>query len=125
MALTGDPGRWPNEAATSGVVHVLDPYHGIQRGWDTADHALSQLQETIELEGPETIAAFIIEPVTGTNGILIPPPGYLEGVRALCDRHGILLIADEVMTGFGRTGRWFAVDHTGGSCQTSSRSQRA
>ena len=62
-------------------------------------------------EGPHTIAAFILEPVVGTNGILIPPDGYLQGVREICDRHGILLIADEVMTGFGRTGRWFAVDH--------------
>ena len=65
----------------------------------------------IELEGAKTIAAFIIEPVTGTNGILVPPDGYLEGMRALCDKHGILLIADEVMSGFGRTGEWFAVDH--------------
>ena len=66
------------------------------------------LEETIQLEGPRTIAAFIIEPITGTNGILIPPDGYLQGVREICDRHGILLIADEVMTGFGRTGKWFA-----------------
>jgi taurine--2-oxoglutarate transaminase len=109
---TGDPRRWPNEFAT-GVVHVLDPYHGIQRGWDTAEKALADLEETIELEGPATIAAFILEPITGTNGILIPPDGYLEGVREICDRHGILLICDEVMTGFGRTGRWFAVDHWG------------
>jgi taurine--2-oxoglutarate transaminase len=109
---TGDPRRWPNEFAT-GIVHVLDPYHGIQRGWDTAEKALADLEETIELEGPATIAAFILEPITGTNGILIPPDGYLEGVRKICDRHGILLICDEVMTGFGRTGRWFAVDHWG------------
>jgi taurine--2-oxoglutarate transaminase len=109
---TGDPRRWPNEFAT-GVVHVLDPYHGIQRGWDTAEKALADLEETIELEGPATIAAFILEPITGTNGILIPPDGYLEGVREICDRQGILLICDEVMTGFGRTGRWFAVDHWG------------
>jgi taurine--2-oxoglutarate transaminase len=107
---TGDPRRWPNEFAT-GVVHVLDPYHGIQRGWDTAAEALADLDETIQLEGPATIAAFILEPVTGTNGILIPPDGYLEGVRELCDRYGILMICDEVMTGFGRTGRWFAVDN--------------
>ena len=80
-------------------------------GSDSAAEALSLLEETIELEGPHTIAAFILEPVTGTNGILPPPPGYLEGVRDLCTRHGILLIADEVMSGFGRTGRWFAVDH--------------
>src|ERR1700730_15050024 len=109
---TGDPRRWPNEFAT-GVVHVLDPYHGIQRGWDTSAQALADLDETIQLEGPATIAAFILEPVTGTNGILIPPDGYLQGVREICDRYGILMIADEVMTGFGRTGRWFAVDHWG------------
>src|ERR1700736_3406532 len=107
---TGDPRRWPNEFAT-GVVHVLDPYHGIQRGWDTAADALADLDETIQLEGPGTIAAFILEPITGTNGILIPPDGYLEGVREICDRYGILMVCDEVMTGFGRTGRWFAVDH--------------
>src|SRR5712692_5788937 len=95
------------------VVHVTDPYHGIQRGTDPADIALSHLEETVRLEGPETIAAFILEPITGTNGILIPPDGYLEGVREICDRFGILLICDEVMTGFGRTGRWFAVDHWG------------
>ncbi|HVS49969.1 MAG TPA: aminotransferase class III-fold pyridoxal phosphate-dependent enzyme [Candidatus Dormibacteraeota bacterium] len=110
MQATGDPRRWPNEFST-GVVHVLDPYHGIQRGTDSAEFALAQLEETIQLEGPQTIAAFILEPITGTNGILIPPDGYLQGVRELCDRFGILLICDEVMTGFGRTGRWFAVDH--------------
>jgi taurine--2-oxoglutarate transaminase len=112
IQATGDPRRWPNEHSV-GVVHVLDPYHGIQRGTDSAGVALAHLEETIELEGPATIAAFILEPVTGTNGILIPPDGYLQGVRELCDRHGILLICDEVMTGFGRTGRWFAVDHWG------------
>jgi len=80
-------------------------------GTDSAEVALAMLEETILLEGAGTIAAFILEPITGTNGILIPPDGYLEGVREICDRHGILLIADEVMTGFGRTGRRFAVDH--------------
>src|SRR6202162_864320 len=104
------PRRWANEFS-SGVVHVLDPYHGIQRGTDSAEVALAQLEETIQLEGASTIAAFILEPITGTNGILIPPDGYLQGVRELCDQFGILLICDEVMTGFGRTGRWFAVDH--------------
>ena len=83
----------------------------IERGWDSADEALRYLEEVIQLEGPQTIAAFILETVTGTNGILVPPDGYLQGVRALCDRHGILMIADEVMSGFGRTGAWFAVDH--------------
>src|SRR6266571_770603 len=110
VQATGDPRRWPNEYAT-GVVHVTDPYHGIQGGTDSAEVALAHLEEVIELEGPKTIAAFILEPITGTNGILIPPDGYLQGVRELCDRFGILLICDEVMTGFGRTGRWFAVDH--------------
>jgi taurine--2-oxoglutarate transaminase len=113
ITLTGDPRRWGNEPGMPGVVHVLDPYHGIQRGTDDADTALAYLEETIMLEGPSTIAAFILEPVTGTNGILIPPDGYLRGVRELCDRHGILLIADEVMSGFGRTGEWFAVNHWG------------
>jgi taurine--2-oxoglutarate transaminase len=113
IALTGDPRRWANEPGLGGVVHVLDPYHGPFRPIDDADRALAYLEETIELEGPSTIAAFILEPVTGTNGVLIPPPGYIEGVRELCDRHGILMIADEVMSGFGRTGEWFAVDHWG------------
>ena len=113
ITLTGDPRRWANEPGMPGVVHVLDPYHGTQRGTDDAQTALAYLEETIMLEGPETIAAFILEPVTGTNGILIPPDGYLQGVRELCDRHGILLIADEVMSGFGRTGEWFAVNHWG------------
>ena len=113
VQATGDPRRWTNENPPSGVVHVLDPYHGIQRGWDTVEESLADLEETIQLEGPQTIAAFILEPIVGTNGILIPPDGYLQGVRAICDRHGILMICDEVMTGFGRTGRWFAVDHWG------------
>lgn len=111
MTLTGDPRRWANDPGIPGVVHVLDPYHGIQRGWDDAGTSLAMLEEVIQLEGPGTIAAFILEPVTGTNGILIPPPGYMEGVRALCDKYGLLLIADEVMAGFGRTGRWFSIDH--------------
>jgi taurine--2-oxoglutarate transaminase len=111
VSLTGDPRRWANEPAIPGVVHVLDPYHGIERGWDDAATSLAMIDEVIQLEGPHTIAAFILEPVTGTNGILVPPPGYLEGVRALCTKYGILMIADEVMSGFGRTGRWFGVDH--------------
>jgi taurine--2-oxoglutarate transaminase len=111
MQLTGDPRRWPNEPGIGGVVHVLDPYHGPDRAVDDAETALRYLEETIELEGPETIAAFILETVVGTNGILIPPDGYLQGVRALCDRFGILMIADEIMCGFGRTGEWFAVNH--------------
>ncbi len=111
ISLTGDPRRWPSEPGIPGVVHVLDPYHGIERGWDSADEALATLEEVVQLEGPQTIAAFILETVTGTNGILIPPDGYLQGVRDLCTKHGILMICDEVMAGFGRTGEWFAVNH--------------
>jgi taurine--2-oxoglutarate transaminase len=113
IQATGDPRRWANEFGGGAVVHVLDPYHGIERGWDDVRESLAVLEETIQLEGPKTIAAFILEPITGTNGILIPPDGYMQGVREICDRHGILMICDEVMTGFGRTGRWFAVEHWG------------
>jgi taurine---2-oxoglutarate transaminase len=110
ISATGDPRRW-TEPSMPGVLHVLNPYHGIQRGWDTTEQALAYLHEVIQLEGAHTIAAILMEPVVGTNGILIPPDGYLQGVRALCDRYGILMIADEVMSGFGRTGEWFAVNH--------------
>jgi taurine--2-oxoglutarate transaminase len=111
IALTGDPRRWATEPGMAGVVHVMDPYHGLQRGWDDAATALANLEEVIQLEGAHTIAAFILETVTGTNGILVPPDGYLQGVRELCTKHGILMICDEVMAGFGRTGEWFAVNH--------------
>jgi taurine---2-oxoglutarate transaminase len=112
IAATGEPRGW-SQAALPGFVHVLDPYHGIERGWGSAEESLRYLEEVIQLEGPQTIAAFILESVTGTNGILIPPDGYMQGVRRLCDQHGILMIADEVMSGFGRTGEWFAVNHWG------------
>jgi taurine---2-oxoglutarate transaminase len=111
ISLTGDPRRWAAEPGMPGVIRVFDPYHGIERGWDSAEQALATIEEVIQLEGPQTIAAFILEPVTGTNGILVPPDGYLEGVREICTKHGIVMIADEVMSGFGRTGEWFAVDH--------------
>ena len=111
MALTGDPRRWSTEPGMPGVVHVLDPYHGMSRGWDSAADSLAMLEEVIQLEGPQTIAAFFLETVSGTNGILVPPDGYLQGVRDLCTRHGILMVCDEVMSGFGRTGEWFAVNH--------------
>ena len=111
ISLTGDPRRWAAEPGIPGVVHVLDPYHGVERGWESAETSLTMIEEIIQLEGPHTIAAFILEPVTGTNGILVPPDGYMEGLRKLCDKYGILMIADEVMSGFGRTGEWFAVDH--------------
>ncbi len=110
--LTGDPRRWANEnPPVPGLVRVFDPYHGPDRPQDSAEQALDRLEEQIMLEGPGTIAAFILETVTGTNGVLIPPDGYLQGVRELCTRHGIVLIADEIMCGFGRTGEWFAVNH--------------
>jgi taurine--2-oxoglutarate transaminase len=111
ITLTGDPRRWAAEPGIPGVVRVLDPYHGIERGWEKADTSLAMIEEIIQLEGPQTIAAFILESVVGTNGILIPPDGYMQGVRKLCDKYGILMIADEVMAGFGRTGEWFAIDH--------------
>ncbi len=121
MALTGDPRRWPWEPTLMpGVVHFLDPYRyrstfhrhnpNISEAEFTQDY-LNHLEEIIQYEGPETIAAILMESVTGTNGIIIPPAGYMQGVRALCDKYGILMIADEVMSGFGRTGKWFAVDH--------------
>lgn len=111
ISLTGDPRRWASEPGIPGVVRVLDPYHGVERGWESAETSLAQIEEIVQLEGPQTIAAFILETVVGTNGILIPPDGYIQGVRKLCDKYGILMIADEVMAGFGRTGEWFAIDH--------------
>jgi taurine---2-oxoglutarate transaminase len=112
IAATGDPRGW-SQPPMPGIVHVLDPYHGVARGWDDAATSLAYLEEVIQLEGAHTIAAFILETVTGTNGVLVPPDGYMQGVRALCDKHGILMIADEVMAGFGRTGKWFAIEHWG------------
>ncbi|HSL24523.1 MAG TPA: aminotransferase class III-fold pyridoxal phosphate-dependent enzyme [Vicinamibacterales bacterium] len=111
LMLTGDPRRWFGEPGMPGVIHVPHPYRGLARGWDPVDRALADLEEIIQLEGAHTIAAFVLEPVTGTNGLLVPPDGYLQGVREICTRHGILMVADEVMSGFGRTGEWFAVDH--------------
>jgi len=111
ISVTGDPRRWASEPAVPGVVRVLDPYRYGNAEPDPVDEHLAYLEEVINYEGPNTIAAFILETVTGTNGILVPPDGYLAGVRALCDKYGILMIADEVMAGFGRTGRWFAVDN--------------
>ena len=121
MAATGDPRRviWEPNLMT-GIVHFLDPYryrstfHRTNPEISERDFAqdyLNHLEEIIQYEGPETIAAILMESVTGTNGIIIPPEGYLQGVRALCDKYGIVMIADEVMSGFGRTGRWFAVEH--------------
>ena len=111
MTLTGDPRRWAAEPGLPGIVHIADAWHGVQRGWDDVRTALANIEEVIQFEGPQHIAAFFLEPVTGTNGILVPPDGYLEGIRELCTRYGILMVADEVMSGFGRTGEWFAIDH--------------
>jgi taurine--2-oxoglutarate transaminase len=111
LTLTGDPRRWAAEPGIPGVFRIPDFYHGIQQRSDTTEDVLGLTEEILELEGPQTVAAIIIEPVVGTNGILIPPDGYMQGLRKLCDKYGILLIADEVMAGFGRTGEWFSVDH--------------
>lgn len=116
--LTGDPRRWPNDRGSSGVVHFFGPFLYRSQFYardedEESQRALAHLEQTIAMEGPDTIAAVILESVPGTAGIMVPPPGYLAGVRELCDRHGIVLIADEVMSGFGRTGRWFALDHFG------------
>ena len=110
MAATGEPRSW-GQAPLPGTVHFIGWYHGVEREQDSAAVALRNLEEQIVLEGAQTIAAIIVESVTGTNGILIPPDGYMQGVRALCDKYGILMIADEVMSGFGRTGEWFAINH--------------
>jgi taurine--2-oxoglutarate transaminase len=110
MAATGEPRSWA-QPPLPGMVHFTDWYHGVDREPDTAEVAVRNLEELVMLEGPQTIAAIIVESVTGTNGVLIPPNGYMQGVRALCDKHGIVMIADEVMAGFGRTGEWFAINH--------------
>lgn len=119
MTLTGDPRRWPHETASMpGVIRVFDPYmyrsqlyrdNMTEEEFSTA--ILQQLEETIIFENPNNIAAMIIETVTGTNGIIIPPKGYLKGLRQLLTKYNILMICDEVMCGLGRTGEWFAVDH--------------
>ncbi len=111
IALTGDPRRWAAEPSIPGVVRVPDTHKYGRRDPEPLDACLRELEDVLRFEGAHTIAAFILEPVVGTNGILVPPDGYLQAVREICDRHGILLIADEVMSGFGRTGKWFAVDH--------------
>jgi len=111
LTLTGDPRRWAAEPGIPGVFRIPDFYHGVQKGSETTEEVLARTEEILELEGAKTVAAIIVEPVVGTNGILIPPDGYMQGLRALCDKYGILLIADEVMAGFVRTGEWFSVDH--------------
>ena len=113
--LTGDPRRWPNDYGAEGVVHTFGPFlyrsaFSASTPAEECERALAHLDQVITLEGPSTIAAIVLESIPGTAGIMIPPAGYLRGVRELCDRHGILWIADEVMSGFGRSGRWFACE---------------
>jgi taurine--2-oxoglutarate transaminase len=114
ITATGDPRRWPNEFAT-GHAHFFGPHLYRSPFWSDspeqeAERALAHLEQVIQYEGPSTIAAVLLETIVGTAGVLIPPAGYLAGVRALCDKHGIVYIADEVMCGFGRAGRWFAFE---------------
>ena len=116
VTLTGDPRRWPNDWWSTGVVHFFGPFlyrspFDSETAEQETERALHHLSETIRFEGPDTIAAVLLETIPGTAGIMPPPPGYLAGVREICDRHGIMLILDEVMAGFGRTGAWFAFDH--------------
>ncbi len=118
ITATGDPRRWPSEPGAPGIVHFWGPYtyrssfHSENDAQECV-RTLQHLRDTIVFEGPHTIAAILIETVVGTNGILVPPDGYLAGVREHCDEFGIIMITDEVMAGFGRCGEWFAVDHWG------------
>jgi taurine--2-oxoglutarate transaminase len=116
--LTGDHRRWATDTGAAGVVHFFGPYlyrsaFGSATPSEECERALAHLEQVIALEGPSTIAALVLESVVGGSGVIPPPPGYLEGVRELCTKHGIVYIADEVMVGFGRTGEWFGVDHAG------------
>ena len=115
IQMTGDPRRWANDGGATGVVHFFGPYAYRSPFWSDSveqegERALQHLEQVIAFEGPQTIAAIVLETIPGTAGILVPPEGYLAGVRELCDRHGIVYVADEVMAGFGRAGEWFAVD---------------
>jgi taurine--2-oxoglutarate transaminase len=118
ITMTGDPRRWASEPGLPGIVKFWGPYtyrsafHASDDA-EECERALGHLADVIMVEGAHTIAAIVLETVVGTNGILVPPDGYLAGVRALCDEHGIVMIADEVMAGFGRCGEWFAVDRWG------------
>jgi len=114
--VTGDPRRWPSDNGTSGTVHFFGPFlyrsqFGATTEEDECRRALDHLRTVVDLEGPATIAAIILEGIPGTAGIMVPPRGYMRGVREICDQHGIVFIADEVMSGFGRAGRWFAIEH--------------
>jgi taurine--2-oxoglutarate transaminase len=115
ITATGEPRRWGSEPGMLGIVHFFGPYlyrssFGASSEAEEKDAALAHLRQVIEFEGPHTVAAVLLETVVGTNGVLVPPPGYLAGVRALCDEFGLMMVCDEVMVGFGRIGEWFAVD---------------
>lgn len=118
ITLTGDPRRWPSEPGIAGAVKFWGPYpyrsafHATTEA-EECERALAHLADVLMVEGPHTVAAIALESVVGTNGILVPPPGYLAGVRALCDQHGIVMVCDEVMAGFARCGEWFAWQHWG------------
>lgn len=114
--VTGEPRRWSNDTGSAGVVHFFGPFlyrsaFSATTEAEECQRALAHLEQVIALEGPSTIAAIVLESIPGTAGIMVPPPGYLAGVRELCDRFGIVFIADEVMSGFGRAGKWFAIEH--------------
>ncbi|KQY03833.1 hypothetical protein ASD37_23585 [Mycobacterium sp. Root135] len=114
--LTGDPRRYPNDYASSGVVHFNGPFlyrssFYAENEQQESERALEYLERLIQHEGASTFAAIILESVPGTAGIMVPPPGYMAGVREICNKYGIVMIADEVMAGFGRTGKWFAIQH--------------
>jgi taurine--2-oxoglutarate transaminase len=115
ITLTGDPRRWAAEPGMPGVLRMFDPYtYRCPAGHPDPCPVCSgapHLEEILQYEGPETVAAVIMETITGTNGVIVPPDGYLQSIREVCDRHGIVLIFDEVMAGFGRTGRWFACEN--------------
>jgi taurine--2-oxoglutarate transaminase len=115
ITLTGDPRRWPAEPGVPGVVRMLDPYtYRCPAGHPDPCPVCTggpHLEEILQYEGPHTVAAVILETIVGTNGIIVPPDGYLQSIREVCDRHGLLLICDEIMAGFGRSGKWFACEH--------------
>jgi taurine--2-oxoglutarate transaminase len=113
ITLTGDPRRWAAEPGIPGVVRIPDFHRWAHAEPEPVGEVLQQTEDVIMYEGAKTIAAIFVETVVGTNGVLVPPDGYMQGLREICDRNGILLIVDEVMAGFGRTGKWFAIDHWG------------
>jgi taurine--2-oxoglutarate transaminase len=115
MTASGDPRRWPVEPGVPGYVRVFDPYCYRCPFGKTPDscnrECVSHIEEVIQMEGPHTVAAIMVEGITGSNGLLVPPDDYYPKLRLLCDKYGILLIDDEVMSGFGRTGKWLATQH--------------